>query len=354
MKAKIHPEALQAVRNFKLPQEIGFGSTMSPIMFISNYSNGNWSELEMKPYGPITLDPTAKVFHYGQEIFEGMKAYRCDGNGPYLFRPDKNWERFNYSARRMVMPEIPKDMWDTAIKGMVQYSADFIPQNSGESLYIRPFMFATEVHLGIKPSTEFLFMVIASPSGSYFNAGELPVLVEREFVRAVEGGTGDAKTGGNYAASLKSAIKARENECLQTLWLDGKTRTKVEEMSGMNFFAVINGKLTTPELTPTILNGITRDSILAIAKNEGIEYVEKALLIDELLEAVDNGTCTEAFACGTAAIITPISSFKDQGREYKVKSDGKNIALTLRQKMLDIQEGRAQGPHGWSIKIPLL
>lgn len=345
---QISPKAIEAIKSFQLPEEIGFGKVMSPVMAVADYKNEEWGPLELLPCGPISMMPVSKVLHYGQEIFEGLKAYKVDAKGPFLFRPDQNARRFNLSATRMAMPTFPEEQFIEAVRAVTAYSADFIPQKSGESLYIRPFMFATEESLGIRPSESFKFMVVASPSGSYFTNAQLKVLIERQSARACPGGTGAAKTGGNYAASLISAKKVAQKGLMQTLWLDSKEKKYVEEMSGMNIFFVIDNKLVTPKLTDTILDGITRKSLIQIAQELKIDVCEDVLEINQVIQSIKDGRCTEAFACGTAAIITPIVSFhEDSGEAYEIKTQNFEIAQKLRTKMLDIQEGRALGPDGW-------
>ena len=349
----IHSQVAAALKAFTLPENLGFGNVMSPVMASSSYENGKWGPLEILPYGPITMYPTAKVLHYAQEIFEGMKAYRVAGKGPYIFRPDENHLRFNRSAERMAMPHIPSDIFMDAVKEVTAYSANFVPRRSGESLYLRPFMFASEETLGIKPSEKFKFMVIASPSGAYFGKDTgLSVLIERENSRAFPGGTGFAKTGGNYAASLLSSIKAKQHGFVQTLWLDGRDKKYIEEMSGMNFFAVINGELHTPELNDSILDGITRKSLITLARDLGIKVFERKMVIEELIADIKAGRCTEAFACGTAAIITPINYLAEITDErYPVAHPEGKMGLELREKLLAIQEGRSPDSYGWVMEI---
>lgn len=352
-KTDVHPNLQKALDDFQLPEgDIGFGRVLAPIMAECEFKNGEWQTLELKPYGPLSIDPTSKVLHYGQEIFEGMKAYNVDNHGPLLFRPTENLKRFNLSAERMCMPTLPEEIWMDAIIALVRNCSKFIPKNSGESLYIRPFMFASENHLGIKPSDEFKFIVVASPSGAYFTGGSISVLIEREFVRAAPGGTGTAKTGGNYAASLKSAMKARQVELNQSLWLDAVERKYIEELSGMNFFAVINNELHTPELNETILEGITRDSIINIARNEGLTVVERKISIEELIEQIKKEECTEAFACGTAVILTPIGTFgEENGERFQLKEQFGPVAQLMRKRMLEIQEGRTPDPFNWVFPV---
>ncbi|WP_127714404.1 branched-chain amino acid aminotransferase [Halobacteriovorax sp. HLS] len=352
MTIKIDPKAIDALTNFTLPTEIGFGKTIVPIMAVTDYKDGVWSPLELLPYAPIVMDPTCKVLHYGQEIFEGMKAYHVEEKGPYLFRPMMNAKRFNLSAQRMAMPDIPEELYMEAVRSVVEYSTDFIPTKSGESLYLRPFMIATENSLGIKPSDSYKFMVIASPSGSYFKNEALKVLIEREFIRASPGGMGYAKTGGNYAGSLISAKKARDLGYEQTLWLDGLEKKYIEEMSGMNFFAVIDGKIVTPTIQDTILDGITRNSLITIAKDLGYEVSEEKFEIEKLLSSIEDGSCTECFACGTAAIITPIGLFGDcTNNTWEVKNPIGPVSSKLKETLLALQEGRLEDKHEWRMEV---
>lgn len=349
---KIDPSISDALSKFSLPENLGFGSVMAPIMASAIYENGKWGALEIIPYGPISMYPNAKVLHYAQEIFEGMKAYRVSGNGPYIFRPEENHLRFNRSAERMAMPHLPLELFMQASLLVTAYAANFVPRRSGESLYLRPFMFATEEALGIKPSEKFRFMVIASPSASYFSPGGLSVLVERHGARAFPGGTGFAKAGGNYAASLLAAIKTKQLGFVQTLWLDGRDKKYIEEMSGMNFFAVINNELHTPEINDTILEGITRKSIITLALDAGIKVVERKMDIDELLADIKAERCTEAFACGTAAIIAPIDYLAEEsGERFPLKDHDGKMALQLREQLLSIQEGRSPDRYNWVVTV---
>ena len=365
MKLTIDERVPGVLNSFELPDPIGFGTTLAPVMVTCDFKNNKWGTPALVPYGPLSLSPTAKVFHYGQEIFEGMKAYRVEEKGPYLFRPLENQKRFNLSAERMAMPRVPEDLFMKALYTITEKVARFIPNQSGDSLYIRPFMIATEEHLGIAPSKEFKFIIVASPSACYFKKGKpLSVLIERDHVRAVEGGTGQAKTGGNYASGLVSAIKAEKLGYAQTLWLDAEKRENCEEMSGMNFFIVKNGKLITPILTGTILEGITRSSLIRIATDCGLEVEERTLSLGELIQGIESGQVTEAFACGTAVIVTPISSFgEEDGTIYKIQSKETEyiykgqkvkgqISLFLKEELLSLQEGRSVDPYSWRVEIP--
>ena len=347
-KVEIHPEAVERVKKFTITDtNLGFGKHVAPIMIEAIYDNGKWQRFDLVPYGPISLDPCTKVLHYGQEIFEGMKAFRQPDDSIKMFRPEMNARRFNLSARRMSMPEIPEDQFLHACDVICAYSKNLVPKRLGESLYLRPFMIATEVGLGIKPSKQFLFIIAASPSGAYFSADSVKVYIERDEVRAAHGGIGFAKTGGNYAASLHAYTKTIDAGCDQTMWLDSSHKY-VEEMSGMNFMCIIDGVLRTPALTDTILDGITRQSILQLARHENIEVVEDKISIDELLQSVESGRCTEAFVCGTASVICPINSFLDKDKKVYVLKEGTGkVSLQLREKLIGIQAGRTDGPEGW-------
>lgn len=349
----INSELKTAINAFSLPETLGFGNIMSPVMASCSYEKGKWGPLEIMPYGPLLMYPTAKVLHYAQEIFEGMKAYRVGGLGPFIFRPDENHLRFNRSAERMAMPHVPYDIFMDAVLEVTAYSSNFVPRRSGESLYLRPFMYASEESLGIRPSEKFRFLVIASPSGAYFsNDNGLSVLIERENSRAFPGGTGFAKTGGNYAASLLSSIKAKNHGFVQTLWLDGREKKYIEEMSGMNFFTVINNELHTPLLNDSILDGITRKSIITLARDLGYKVVERKMIIDELLDDIQSGRCTEAFACGTAAIITPINYLAEITDErFPLHYPEGKVATELREKLLAIQEGRSPDSYDWVLRV---
>jgi branched-chain amino acid aminotransferase len=349
---EITQEAKIALLKYSLPSKPGFGQYLAPIMIESNYEDGEWSEPLVIPFGPLILNPTAKVFHYGQEIFEGMKAYRVDGAGPFLFRPEKNYLRYVQSGNRLAIPPISKEYFMSAVETMTALCSDLIPNQSGSSLYIRPFTIATEENLGIRPSNKFKFLVIASPSGTYFRDTVISVLIERKFVRAFDGGTGAAKTGGNYASSLSSTLKAQNMELINTLWLDGKDRKFIEELSGMNFFAVFNQSLVTPPITSTILAGITRDSLIQLARHLKIKVEERPITIDELLSKIDDHTCTEAFSCGTAAVITPIEYFSEEdGNRFQLKESPGPMSIKLRDALLAIQEGRGEDPFGWRVPV---
>jgi branched-chain amino acid aminotransferase len=350
---EIQPEAVELAKKFTVSDpQLGFGKHMAPIMVQSWYKEGVWSTPKLMPYGMIPLDPCAKVLHYAQEIFEGMKAYRHPMGDINLFRPELNARRFNFSARRMAMPEFPEEMFIESVATISAYCHQIVPKRLGESLYIRPFMIATEKGLGIKPAKEFLFCAVASPSGNYFVNPNVRVYVERDEVRAATGGIGAAKAGGNYAASLNSYARTLHEDCDQTLWLDSKERKYVEEMSGMNFFAVVKGELITPPISDSILDGITRRSLIELARSKGFTVKEERINIDYLIEHIKNNQCTEAFICGTASVLVPVASFKlKSGEVFSVSEPNGKISIALKDELTQIQGGRIDAPQGWLHKV---
>lgn len=352
-KVEIHPDAVERIKKFTINDtQLGFGKHIAPIMLQAIYDHGEWQRYDLLPYGPLQLDPCTKVLHYGQEIFEGMKVFRHPDDSLCMFRPEMNARRFNQSARRMAMPEIPEEDFVNACETISAYCKNLVPKRLGESLYLRPFMIATEVGLGIKPSKQFLFIIVASPSGSYFAGDAVKVYIERDEIRCAPGGIGFAKTGGNYAASLHSYARTIELGCDQTMWLDSIEHKYIEEMSGMNFFVMMDNKLVTPALTDTILDGVTRKSVIQIAKAEGLEVEERKVSIDEVLTAIKEGRCQEAFVCGTAAVVAPIASFMDKDKSvHELKVPQGKVSMQLREKLIGIQAGRTDGPEGWNYQI---
>ena len=334
----------------------GFGSLFTEHMAVIDWDKGQgWHDPRVVPYGPIPLDPSAAVFHYAQEIFEGMKAYRHADGSVWTFRPERNAERFNASARRLAMPELPPTLFLDAIKEVVTVDQAWVPSaESGEtSLYLRPFMIATEEALGVRPSNRYLFSVICSPAGAYFAGGLKPVSlwVSDQYVRAALGGTGAAKCGGNYAASLASQAEGIENGCDQVVFLDAQEHRYVEELGGMNlFFLYADGRVVTPELTGTILPGVTRSSLLELARERGLQVEERRFTIDEWRDGVASGEITEVFACGTAAVITPVGRLAWNGGEVSMP-DHHEVTMSLRQELLDIQYGRGEDRHGWMYQL---
>ena len=339
-----------------LAQDLGFGRVFADKMFQMRYHvDRGWYDAEIVPYGKIALEPSAMVFHYGQEIFEGHKAYLWQDGRVAMFRPDANAERLNRSAHRMRMPQIPVDVQLNAVTTLVSKLRDWVPSASGATLYLRPTMIATEAGLGVRPSREYLYFVIASPVGPYFPTGFAPikVLAEDKLIRAAAGGTGEAKTGGNYAASLYAYSDAMEQGYRAVMWLDAKEHRYVEEIGAMNVMFVIEGKIVTSPLVGSLLPGITRDSILHMAADYGFEVEERQIPIDEVIERIQDGSLTESFGAGTAAVITPINTVGWKGTDFVIgDGDVGPVARSLHQTLTDIQWGRAADPYGWIHFVP--
>ena len=349
---RIHENVHEAISQYVIPEKLGFGLSAGPLMYWAEYSDGQWGEGTLEATRPLQIHPSAKGLHYGQEIFEGMKAYRVGQEHANLFRPESNWHRFNLSAQRMAMPVIPQELFMEGVNLVTAYSEPAIPGGSGQSLYLRPFMFANEPSLEVSCSDRFLFMVIASPSES-IHAGPMKVLIERDYTRAAIGGTGAAKTGGNYAASFASRAHAMSMGYHQSLWLDPIYRKNIEELSVMNFFAVIKGELYTPALTGSLLEGITRDSIIDLAQSMGITVHQCAINIDALVQQIESGDCSEVFCCGTGAIISPIAALgENDGTEHRLTIPGGELSLSIKERLLGIQERRLEDPCGWVRLIP--
>ena len=354
MKINLNPNAVDPAKRAALVAEGGFGKYYTDHMVICEWDEKTgWGEPELKPYGPITLDPATAVFHYGQEIFEGMKAYRQKDGGVALFRPEANAARFSRSAKRLALPEMPESLFIETIETLVKQDAGWVPDKVGESLYLRPFMFATEVGLGVRPSNKALYMLIATPAGAYFNPSKaVTVWISTEYVRAAPGGTGEAKCGGNYAASLVAQKAAAAEGCDQVVWLDAVERRWVEEMGGMNLYFVKGDKVVTPKLTGTLLPGITRDSILTVAKELGYGVEEVMLSVDDWRDGIANGEITETFACGTAAVVSPVGTAKSKWGTW-VTGDGNPgpITMKIRETLLNIQHGQIEDKHGWVKRV---
>ncbi|MCU1546899.1 MAG: branched chain amino acid aminotransferase [Homoserinimonas sp.] len=333
----------------------GFGQHFTDHMVDICWSTkGGWHRPRVQPYGPISLDPAAAVLHYGQEIFEGMKAYRHADGSIWTFRPDANAERMQRSARRMALPELPTDYFIESLKQLIAVDGEWVPNAPETSLYLRPFMFAKEAFLGVRPAEKVNYYVIASPAGAYFSGGVAPVSIwlSTEYSRAGQGGTGAAKTGGNYASSLLAQSQAYENGCAQVLFLDSLEGKWVEELGGMNVVLVYkDGTLVTPE-SDSILKGITRDSILQLAEDRGLAVERRRVSIDEWREGVASGAISEVFACGTAAVVTPIALVKADGFEIgSADAAAGELTMSLRQELTDIQYGRLPDKHGWLTRL---
>ena len=334
---------------------LGFGNYYTDHMFLMNYDEGKgWHDPRIVPYGPIELDPAAMCLHYGQEVFEGLKAYRTEDGRSLLFRPDRNMARLNSSNERLCIPAIDEAFAVEAIKKLVSVDQDWIPTAEGTSLYIRPFIFATEAQVGVHPAQELLFAIILSPVGAYYPEGLNPVkiYVEDKYVRAVRGGMGYTKTGGNYAASLKAQDEAEKVGYTQVLWLDGVERKYIEEVGTMNVFFVIDDEIVTPELQGSILPGVTRMSCIELLKKQGYKVSERRLSIEEVAEAADAGKLKEAFGSGTAAVISPIGELK---WDEKVMTINNGEIGTISQHLYDtltgIQWGKLPDPYGWTVEV---
>ncbi len=350
-----NPQPVSDAERTALLANPGFGRIFTDHMVTIRYAEGKgWYDARVEARAPIALDPAAAVLHYAQEIFEGLKAYQT-ADGVTMFRPEANAARFTASANRMAMAPLPERLFLDSLHRLVEIDRQWIPQSEGASLYLRPFQFATEVFLGVRPATEYLYCVIASPVGSYFTGGVKPVSVwaSQEYTRAAPGGTGAAKCGGNYAASLIAQGEAAAHGCDQALFLDAVERTYVDELSGMNvFFVYDDGTLVTPPLTGAILPGITRDSVMTLARRAGHTVQERPVSLAEWQEGATSGRIREAFACGTAAVITPIGVVRSPDGEFTV-ADGASgdVTMRLRQELVDIQRGRAADEYGWVHKV---
>lgn len=335
--------------------QLGFGKYFTDHMFIMDYTlEQGWHDYRIVPYAPIAIDPAAMVLHYGQAVFEGMKAYRTDGNKILLFRPEMNFKRLNKSDERLCIPYIDEELALNALIELLKVDKDWIPSAPNTSLYIRPFVIATEPALGVHPARQMKFMIILSPVGPYYSSGLAPVeiFVEDEYVRAVKGGIGATKAAANYAASLKGQEKAIEKGYAQVLWLDGVERKYIEEVGTMNIFFKINGEIITPSLEGSILSGITRDSVIYLLKSWGYQVTERKISIDEIFNASKNGTLEEAFGTGTAAVISPIKKFVMGNNEINL-GDGSIGAVS--QKIYDtvtgIQYGRIKDEFNWTVEV---
>ena len=337
----------------------GFGRYFTDHMVRIDWTAaGGWGEVQVGPYGPIQLDPATMALHYGQEIFEGLKAYRQPDGSIAAFRPDANARRFQRSAQRLAMAELPEQLFLESLTALVSVDSEWVPTDPDHSLYFRPFMISTEVGLGVRPSAQYSYLLIASPAGAYFPRGVQPVSVwlSTEYTRAAVGGTGEAKCAGNYAASLVAQAQAAEQGCDQVVWLDAVEHRWVEEMGGMNLYFVYgtgsDARIVTPSLTGTLLPGVTRDSLLTIAQEFGYAAEEGKISTDEWREGNASGAISEVFACGTAAVITPVGSVKSAHGSWTV-GDGTPgpITMRLREQLLALQTGQVEDTHGWMHRL---
>lgn len=345
-----------AAERTKLLADPGFGKAFTDHMAVIRYTEGKgWHSAEITARKPLMLDPASAVLHYAQEIFEGLKAYKLADGSLAMFRPDANARRFQQSARRLAMPELPTELFIESIEKVVDIDRAWFPTVEGGSIYIRPFMFANEVFLGVRPANEYLYLVILSPVGGYFKGGSpaVSIFVSQHYTRAAPGGTGAAKCGGNYASSLVAQSEATKHGCDQVVFLDAAEHKWLEELGGMNVFLVFeDGSIQTPPLNGTILPGITRESLLTLAKAEGLTVREAPYSIDQWKADAQSGRLTEAFACGTAAVVTPIGRVVSADGEFKIGAGGPGqVTSKVKQKLVDIQRGSAPDPHGWVHKI---
>jgi branched-chain amino acid aminotransferase len=351
-----NPHPVDPAQRAELLRDPGFGRVFTDHMAIIKYDVENgWHDAKITARGPLTLDPATAVLHYAQEIFEGMKAYRLADGGMALFRPEANAARFQKSAARLAMPELPEDLFLAAVRGLVDIDRDWFPDVEGGSIYLRPFMFASEVFLGVKPSSEYLFLVIASAAGAYFK-GDAPAIniwVSEHYTRAAPGGTGAAKCGGNYAASLVAQSEATANGCDQVVFLDVAEHRWVEELGGMNlFFLFADGTLLTPPSDGTILDGITRDSLITLARAQDLTVREERYAIDQWRADAANGALTEVFACGTAAVVTSVGKVSSSDGSFNIGAGGPGqMTQKLRAQLVAIQRGTASDPYNWVQRI---
>lgn len=358
---EIHPsqDTVPAAERERMLAAPGFGQVFTDHMITLRWSAGRgWHDGKLEPYGPFALDPATAVFHYAQELFEGLKAYRQDGGSIVMFRPQANAARFNAGCRRMAMPELPEETFLRALELLVAQDREWIPRGEGNSLYLRPFMIATQRGLGVNhPSEEFLFCVIASPAASYFGATKtVKVWLSEDYTRAAPGGTGAVKCGGNYAAGFVAQRQAVEKGCDQVVWLDSAMHEWVEEMGGMNLYFVhgsgSQARISTPGLTGTLLPGITRDSLLTLAPELGIPATESRISVSQWREGCESGEITEVFACGTAAVVTPVGAVDSPSGGWTI-ADGNPGPVTtrLREELIGIQYGHSPDPFGWIYKV---
>ncbi|MEW2432478.1 branched-chain amino acid aminotransferase [Micromonospora sp. NPDC047644] len=351
-----NPSPASAQRRAEIMANPGFGTYFTDHMARAVWRpDGGWQDSEIIPFGPILMHPAAAVLHYAQEVFEGMKAYRHRDGSIWSFRPHANAERFARSARRLALPELPVSDFMASVEGLVRADQAWVPDEDEYSVYLRPFMFGSEPFLGVRPAKEITYMVIACPVGAYFSGGVKPVSIwlSTEYTRAARGGTGEAKCGGNYASSLAPMVEAAEHGCEQVCFLDAAEGRYVEELGGMNlYFITADGRIVTPALG-TILEGVTRASILILAKDLGLEVEERPVEIREWQEGVASGAITEVFACGTGAVVTPVGRLVWEGGEVTAPNAGvgDSVTMRLRGHLLDIQYGRAADPYGWMTRL---
>jgi branched-chain amino acid aminotransferase len=351
--APIHIERVKNSRRASIDfNNLGFGNHISDHMALTEYKNGSWGETTIVPYADLTLSPAMLSLHYGQSIFEGMKAFKNKDGQIIIFRPLRHLQRMNKSLERMCMPLLSEELFMSSLTTLIDVDADWIPTNEGSSLYLRPFMFASEAKLGVKISDEYKFIILTSPVGPYFSKA-VKVKVEEEFVRAAEGGTGFVKCAGNYGGAFYPTMLAQKQGFDQVLWTDSKEHKYIDESGAMNVMFVLNGKLVTPKLLSSLLDGVTRDSILTMSESMGIQKEERRVSVAELEEGFKNGTLTEAFGVGTAAVVSPIASISIHGKNYELPPvSPESFQLRAKKKLNDIRMGYEADVHGWNYILP--
>lgn len=327
-----------------------FGSTFTDHMFECDYKDGAWQNPTIKPYGPLTMSPAAKVFHYGQAVFEGMKAYKDDNGKVWLFRPEQNFLRINKSSVRMAIPEFPRDIFFEALTTSVKIEKDWIKPGLGNSLYIRPFVMATQVGVGASPSTEYKFMILMSPAQAYYT-GDVKVVIADHYSRSANGGVGAAKAAGNYGAQFFPTNLAREKGFQQVIWTDASNHQYLEEAGTMNVFFRVNDTLLTAPISDRILDGVTRKSVIALAKHDNIKVEERPVLVSEIVEAAKNGNLKEIFGAGTAAVISPVSAFSYKDETFELEKQDDGFATRFKKELMDIQYNRSEDPFDWRFEV---
>jgi len=331
-------------------ENLAFGKVFTDHMFICDYVNGEWQTPKIVPYGPLTLDPSARVFHYGQAVFEGMKAYKDDQGDTFLFRPDENFMRINKSSERLAMPEFPKEYFFDGLNTLLKLDNEWIKSGFGNSLYIRPFVIATQPSVSASEADEYRFMIICSPAQSYYS-GDVSVLVAEKFSRSASGGFGYAKAAGNYAGQFYPTKLAKEQGYQQIIWTDSNAHEYVEEAGTMNVFFRINDTLLTAPISDRILDGITRKSLISLAEKQGYNLEVRPIKVSEIVEAATNGSLKEIFGAGTAAVVSPVKAFGYKGEHYEIEKQENSYAAHFKKALMDIQYNKAEDAFGWRVKV---
>ncbi len=345
---------IQSVKTSRIGQvdfdNLTFGSIFSDHMFECDYKDGHWQNPTIRPYGPLTISPGAKVFHYGQAVFEGMKAFKDENGKVWLFRPEENYKRINKSAVRLAMPEFPRDLFFEALTTLVKMDSEWVKPGLGNSLYIRPFVMGTQVGVGASPSTEYKFMIIMSPAQAYYT-GDVRVEIAEHFSRSANGGVGFAKAAGNYGAQFYPTNLAREKGFQQVIWTDASSHEYLEEAGTMNVFFRVDDTLLTAPISDRILDGVTRKSVIALAKHDNIPVEERRVRVSEIVEASKEGRLKEIFGAGTAAVISPVSAFSYQDTVYELNKPSDSYATKFKTELMDIQYNRGEDPFGWRFEV---